>query len=264
MTIIKDTFKNLLEEKTDQAVARIEKTPTQKLIVSVLVLFSVGVIVLGFFQIKTFLEKPFFSQKLVEDKAKIRGPIEFYQYLLEQNKNQEDLVTLQKRDSDLDGLTDYQETYIYHTNLYSADSDSDGVGDQEEAAKGTDPNCAANDSSCVQQNAAAPTGNTQGGQTTNAPSLQDALGQAAMLGASITADSANTPRDSNSAMPTISSSTLQNLTPEQKEEVKQYFQNLAPADLRALLIDQGFPQDQVNNLSDEDLKQTLDQLLSGL
>ncbi len=45
------------------------------------------------------------------------------------------------KDTDNDGLSDYDEQSVYKTSPYLEDSDSDGVSDQEEIIKGTDPNC---------------------------------------------------------------------------------------------------------------------------
>ena len=46
-----------------------------------------------------------------------------------------------KKDTDGDGLSDYDETNIYHTSPYLADTDSDGMNDGYEAAHNFDPNC---------------------------------------------------------------------------------------------------------------------------
>ncbi len=45
------------------------------------------------------------------------------------------------KDTDGDGLTDYDEARTYHTSPYLADTDSDRVSDGEEARLRTDPNC---------------------------------------------------------------------------------------------------------------------------
>ncbi len=52
------------------------------------------------------------------------------------------IAALKTKDTDSDGLTDYDETYIYKTSPYLKDSDSDGIADKTEINKGTDPNCA--------------------------------------------------------------------------------------------------------------------------
>lgn len=48
---------------------------------------------------------------------------------------------LKFKDTDGDGLTDYDELYIYKTSPYLEDSDSDGLTDSAEIAGEKDPNC---------------------------------------------------------------------------------------------------------------------------
>ncbi len=48
----------------------------------------------------------------------------------------------QLRDTDRDGLTDFDELYIYSTSVYLADSDSDGLTDKQEVDGGKNPLCA--------------------------------------------------------------------------------------------------------------------------
>lgn len=45
------------------------------------------------------------------------------------------------KDTDKDGLSDFDELYIYKTSPYLEDTDSDGKNDAEELSGGTDPNC---------------------------------------------------------------------------------------------------------------------------
>ncbi len=52
-----------------------------------------------------------------------------------------EVATLKSKDTDHDGLNDYDELYVYHTSPYLADTDSDGIPDAVEVAQGTDPNC---------------------------------------------------------------------------------------------------------------------------
>jgi len=44
------------------------------------------------------------------------------------------------KDSDKDGLNDYEEIYVYKTNINSVDSDKDGFTDGEEVKYGYNPN----------------------------------------------------------------------------------------------------------------------------
>jgi hypothetical protein len=48
---------------------------------------------------------------------------------------------MKTKDTDSDGLNDYEESRVYQTSPYLADSDSDGVDDKTELASGNDPNC---------------------------------------------------------------------------------------------------------------------------
>ena len=49
---------------------------------------------------------------------------------------------LQTTDTDSDGFSDYDELYIYGTSPFLADTDSDGTSDYDEIKGGTDPLCA--------------------------------------------------------------------------------------------------------------------------
>ncbi len=49
------------------------------------------------------------------------------------------LVQAQTTDTDHDGLSDFQEQYVYKTSPYLADSDSDGFSDSEEVAAKSNP-----------------------------------------------------------------------------------------------------------------------------
>ncbi|MBU1131265.1 hypothetical protein KJ840_03980 [Patescibacteria group bacterium] len=57
-------------------------------------------------------------------------------------------LALQEKDTDLDGLSDYDELYFYRSSPYIADSDSDGFSDFEEVKSNENPNCPAGQS-CV-------------------------------------------------------------------------------------------------------------------
>ena len=52
---------------------------------------------------------------------------------------------LKALDSDGDGLSDYEEIYIYHTNPNNSDTDGDGYSDGHEVQNGYDPNKNGND-----------------------------------------------------------------------------------------------------------------------
>lgn len=54
---------------------------------------------------------------------------------------EERIEGMKTKDTDADGLNDYEESYVYKTSPYLQDSDSDGGDDKTELASGEDPNC---------------------------------------------------------------------------------------------------------------------------
>jgi hypothetical protein len=48
---------------------------------------------------------------------------------------------LKTKDTDVDGLNDFEESYVFKTSPYLSDSDSDGLPDRDELTAGKDPNC---------------------------------------------------------------------------------------------------------------------------
>lgn len=91
------------------------------------------------------------------------------------SSEQAQLDSLHSKDTDSDGLSDYDELYAYDTSPYLADSDSDGTTDSSEVAAGTDPNCSG--ASCLQTrvgsntNSSSSTVNTNSGAVTTDAAL---------------------------------------------------------------------------------------------
>jgi hypothetical protein len=119
-------------------------------------------------------------------------------------------VELQNKDSDNDGLSDYDEINIYLTSPYLEDSDSDGQTDFEEIEDGTDPNCVG--VSCTGQGAG-----PSNSSVDNQSSIDDSVSDL----------------DFDSVMD---------------------LQQLTGGQIRALLIEQGVPEEMISQLSDNDLK----------
>ena len=94
----------------------------EKLLSGAIIFFSLAALLLGFFQIKYNIIKGFQPKKSQN---------------ITQNTNladQQDLLGLKNKDTDQDGLSDYDETYVYETSPYIKDSDSDGINDGDEVA----------------------------------------------------------------------------------------------------------------------------------
>ena len=109
-----------------------EKEHRIKIGVTILVVLCVVAVLGIIWQYPKYLRAPF---------ARYGQDIGLWKSQLEQEA--EKITAMKEADTDNDGLSDYDETYLYGTSPYLADSDSDGFSDKEEIASGNDPNCAA-------------------------------------------------------------------------------------------------------------------------
>ncbi|MFC1613370.1 hypothetical protein ACFL23_03495 [Patescibacteria group bacterium] len=96
-----------------------------------LIFLGLSSLMFAFFQLKYSLISPF-SNNQIENSDEIMA------------EKEDDIFLLQKMDSDNDGLTDYDELYVYETSPYLEDSDSDGYNDKLEIESSNNPNCPQN------------------------------------------------------------------------------------------------------------------------
>ncbi len=98
----------------------------QKIGVGMLLVFAIICISLGMLQIRNRLYAPFALNNSVPGtlKNEINSP-----------------EVLRYRDTDNDGLNDFDELYQHQTSPYLADTDSDGIDDKQEIIKGSNPLC---------------------------------------------------------------------------------------------------------------------------
>ena len=108
------------------------KQKKQKVTLFFLFSFSVFLILFSFWSLKNTIYNPFGIIK--SDKGEV--------LLSSGDLNSERMQALMNMDTDGDGLSDYDEIYIYNTSPYLEDTDSDGYSDYEEVMiMNTDPLC---------------------------------------------------------------------------------------------------------------------------
>lgn len=146
-----------------------------------------------------------------------------------QTENIDDLSALENTDTDGDGLSDLEEISIHQTSVYLADSDSDGLSDFAEVAKGSDPLCPE-------------------GQDCYSPSVldQEAVSSFAQLSGDLQAS--------------LDDQTAANGL--QGADLAAVLSQLPADQLRELLLQNGFPQDVIDQLSDEQLYELVTQTVS--
>ncbi len=184
--------------------------------------FGVLALIFGVFYVWKHVASPFVIS--------YTGP----KFLTGDEQRQLEMETLQKEDTDSDGLNDYDELYVYRTSPYIADSDSDGTNDQTEIRHGDDPNCAANMPCGLAQDTVNPT--TVKGTFVEAAADSAGASVAAGVPETITPDAAN---------------------------IGALLAQMTGDELRQLLIEAGGDANAVNALTDEELRAALSQALQA-
>jgi len=200
-----------------------EKQPlekNQKIALAVLVFFGLFIISIWAMQFKKSLTEPFVYKGSDNGTEEVENQ--------ELNPNDEALKT---KDTDIDGLTDWDELNIYKTSPYLEDSDSDSSKDGDEINKGTDPNC---------------------------PSGQDCTAPV-QSGASTSTDSLiNTNSTSTISTPNL------NASGQSEEELKKMLEGgMNATSLRQLLINSGMDKQVLGKISDNDLMNNYQELIKN-
>jgi len=153
-----------------------------------------------------------------------------------------DEATLKSRDTDHDGLSDWDELYVYHTSPYLADTDGDGISDAEEIKNGTDPNCPQ-------------------GQNCFVNSDQTAQGSEQLSNGSIL-DSSLLQSPTATVTPATQPSTT-GLSADEKAAIKQTLGDKIndPTTIRQLLLQLGMDKKTLDALSDQQILDTLNGML---
>lgn len=94
-------------------------------------LLGVITLILGFFSLGRIINTP--ADRAALERQNVFNRVQSDNIAAEQQ--------LRVQDTDLDGLTDFDELNLYGTSPYLADSDSDGFSDKQEIESNNDPNC---------------------------------------------------------------------------------------------------------------------------
>jgi hypothetical protein len=207
-----------LEENSQPNSSHFSKS--QKIMAIFLAFFAVFIIILWMVQFQKSLTSPF-NRGTTEDNL---------QSNLSSGGDQTD-EQLKAKDTDKDGLSDYDELNIYKTSPYLEDSDSDSFSDKEEINNDKDPNCPVG-SDCVNFKAGEEVA-TEDEKQNNPSSNSNTTAPAAPT---------NTPTS------TVDINTLKSLD--------------APT-LRQLLLDKGMDKTMLDNISDADLLKSFSEVLES-
>lgn len=134
-----------------------------------------------------------------------------------------ELEAQKQRDTDEDGLSDYDESAVYKTSPYLKDSDSDGMDDQTELTAGQDPNC--------------PEGKQCGGAITADTAPSTTAEAEGLLGPT-----------SDVKKPSESEFTFDSVS-----DIQAFLTSLGAEEIRSLLRAQGISEDVLSKLTDEEL-----------
>jgi hypothetical protein len=180
---------------------------------------------------------------LVQLKNNIYGPFNVSSGLNQNSLSDQALANeqaLKNKDTDSDGLSDWDELNLYNTSPYLADSDSDTLSDGDEVTKGTDPNC--------------PLGRTCNNgllDTTNNGQTEDTLNspESGQSNLQNQTGSLNDLLDQNNG--------TTSLTPEDAQALK----DIDAASLRLLLLQNGMDKAILDKISDEELMRSYGEVL---
>ncbi len=212
----------------------------QKIAAAGLAVFAVLIVILWMAQLKNNIYGPFNS------------PADSSQVASEAQTSDE---ALKVKDTDSDGLSDYDELNIYSTSPYLEDTDGDGLKDGEEVKAGTDPNCPKGKTctgGLLDNSAAAPTASTSGATVLPDAGLNNLTAQNENLNSLLNQFNATQP----TAQTTNSAGSLSS---DQLGALK----NIDAASLRQLLLQQGMDKATLDKISDTDLLKSFQETLSG-
>jgi hypothetical protein len=216
-------------------------TRPQKIAVAVLAVFGVFVVTAWFIQLK----------------KSIRDPLAYSETSQQNSQNcpngdcsGANTEALKNKDTDADGLTDYDELYTYKTSPYLEDTDSDGFSDKAELDSKNNPNCPVgrdcnatpleNDAAIIQPD----------GSATGTPSAEELDAEGAIMQQMITQTQASGAATGQNPAQNVAT------TAQDSQYQKLLNGTLDANSLRQMLLDTGMDKAKLDKISDEQLLQS--------
>lgn len=128
---MQNDYQNSKDENQENNSSSSQLNKGQKIGASVLAVFAILLIFLWSAQLKKSISGPLDRNNSGSSEVAVE----------ENNEDSEE--SLRGKDTDGDGLSDWDELYFYKTSPYLEDSDSDGFTDKQEIDSSKDPNCPA-------------------------------------------------------------------------------------------------------------------------
>lgn len=276
----KEGIKDFFAAKKEQLSQKIEKTPMEKFFLFFLILITIAAAFLGYYQFKKNIEVPMYSSYLREQRGLIREKYTAPNLNIAQPTA--DSLALQNQDSDLDGLSDYSEIYIYKTSPYKEDSDGDGIWDKQEIVAGSDPNCMAG-TQCNQVVSGSDTNTEPVSEETTNLNLVPANGiselnlsdftdlQNKLLTGEITLEQLGISdpqmqallEQAQQAEGLNTNQSLEGISAEDKQAALEAMKNMSAEEIRQELISRGIDAGILSQIDDQTLKQIFVETISG-
>lgn len=218
------------EQEPEKAPSPLDKN--QKIAAAGLAVFGVLIIVMWFVQLKNNIYGPF------------NAPAGSSQIAADTQNSD---AALKAKDTDADGLSDYDELNIYNTSPYLEDTDGDGFKDGEEIKNNADPNCPVG-RECV------------GGLLDDSAAAEQGAGSSVLPDAGL-----NNLTNQNDVLNNLlnqfgaTEPTADSLSSDQLNALK----NIDATSLRQLLIQAGMDKATLDKISDADLMQSYGETFGG-
>lgn len=213
-------------------------------------IFAIFAFVLGFLSFKQNLRISFIlsDQHFSEEAAKANGYKDLFAGA------QAEQIASRNKDTDHDGLSDWEEVNLYKTSPYITDTDGDGVPDGAEVKNGTDPNCPTG------KTCAAEIVGTNASASSSSSTTDDFKSTAVDMSLFSGGDYVQALNQFNNGV--MSTSGAEQLI---KSSINKYLPSpsSSPAEIKKGLINLGVKEEDLKGLSDDQLRQIVEKILSS-